>query len=365
MSQLDDSLAGHSIHCPKCNTHLTSLLLCPECGDWYELMLSTDVGNLLAQRERLEQIRKSLIELGDQLRRQRDDARAWAVAWKRAAKEHREGQSVAARTRRKWLGRKSKKPQGFSPSGVSPASQAEPSGDGARTPGHPGRGLPDKGPLRVPGDGTMMYLWPSSNIAGFAPQFGIMTTPARGAIGQAIIDGRMWACDNEAFTRKFDPVRFFSFLVRLQPYRSTCLFVSVPDKVGNALRTLDLWRVGLWAQIEAMGFPVAFVAQDGQELFPFPPADQWNVLFIGGTTAWKMSADADSCIHRAQALGKRVHVGRVNSQKRMAHFALIGADTCDGTGPTFQPDNYRRLLSESFQQHIFPVCAVPNGHRGG
>jgi hypothetical protein len=29
---LDDTLAGHSLHCPKCGFHLTSLLLCPECG---------------------------------------------------------------------------------------------------------------------------------------------------------------------------------------------------------------------------------------------------------------------------------------------------------------------------------------------
>lgn len=49
MNQLDDSLAGHSIHCPKCNAHLTSLLLCPECGDRYVLVLSMEVGNLLAR----------------------------------------------------------------------------------------------------------------------------------------------------------------------------------------------------------------------------------------------------------------------------------------------------------------------------
>jgi len=34
-SQLDDALAGHNLHCPKCAAHLTSLGLCPTCGVRY------------------------------------------------------------------------------------------------------------------------------------------------------------------------------------------------------------------------------------------------------------------------------------------------------------------------------------------
>ena len=30
-----DRLTGHRFHCPECGSHLTSLLLCPECGDRY------------------------------------------------------------------------------------------------------------------------------------------------------------------------------------------------------------------------------------------------------------------------------------------------------------------------------------------
>jgi RNA polymerase subunit RPABC4/transcription elongation factor Spt4 len=32
---LDESLTGHRLHCPKCGRHLTTLLLCPECGTRY------------------------------------------------------------------------------------------------------------------------------------------------------------------------------------------------------------------------------------------------------------------------------------------------------------------------------------------
>jgi hypothetical protein len=31
-SMLDEKLSGHNLHCPACDVHLTSLLLCPECG---------------------------------------------------------------------------------------------------------------------------------------------------------------------------------------------------------------------------------------------------------------------------------------------------------------------------------------------
>lgn len=31
-SLLDESLAGHRLHCPVCDVHLTSLMLCPNCG---------------------------------------------------------------------------------------------------------------------------------------------------------------------------------------------------------------------------------------------------------------------------------------------------------------------------------------------
>ena len=31
-SALDFALTHHNLHCPACDVHLTSLLLCPECG---------------------------------------------------------------------------------------------------------------------------------------------------------------------------------------------------------------------------------------------------------------------------------------------------------------------------------------------
>ena len=36
-SSLDYGLTQHLLHCPVCDVHLTSLLLCPGCGTRYEI----------------------------------------------------------------------------------------------------------------------------------------------------------------------------------------------------------------------------------------------------------------------------------------------------------------------------------------
>lgn len=34
-TQLDESITGHRLHCRHCDSHLTSLLMCPDCGRRY------------------------------------------------------------------------------------------------------------------------------------------------------------------------------------------------------------------------------------------------------------------------------------------------------------------------------------------
>jgi hypothetical protein len=139
-----------------------------------------------------------------------------------------------------------------------------------------------------------------------------------------------FAVDNGAFT-KFRFAKFDSLLRRNEVNRSKrCLWVAVPDVVGSARRTLEIWKYrrdlvphGLW--------PLAFVCQDGAESLPIP-WDELAAVFIGGTTAWKMSEHAAQIIKTAKILNKLVHIGRVNTPRRWRHFAALGADTCDGSG---------------------------------
>jgi hypothetical protein len=107
-----------------------------------------------------------------------------------------------------------------------------------------------------------------------------------------------------------------------------CRWVSVPDIVGSARRTLEVFEIISW---KLNGWPLAYVAQDGQESIPIP----WNsiaCLFVGGTTEWKLGPYAEHCIRAAKLLDKWVHVGRVNSPERVDKFQSLGVDSIDGTG---------------------------------
>lgn len=202
----------------------------------------------------------------------------------------------------------------------------------------------------------MLYMTPqSSPTQSFqslsSERWGQIMTPKRWS--NHIQDGRLWCMDNGIFTGKFEEVSFWSKLDRVQQYKKTCLFVVAPDVVSNAIATMSAWRY--WGmQIKEHGWPVAFAAQDGQELFDFPP--DFDALFIGGSTEWKMSNHALDCIKRAKALGKWVHVGRVNSQKRIRHFQLAGVDSVDGTSVCFAPDkNYQVLNRALMARPLFTI----------
>ena len=184
-------------------------------------------------------------------------------------------------------------------------------------------------------------------MIGMSERFGVMTSPAHGMVPLGIREGRQWAYDNGCFGNSFHPKRFLRGLEPLAAYRRTCLFVVCPDILGNASDTLALY--GRWAhRIKRRGFPVAFVAQDGQDTLEFPVAFDW--LFIGGTDDFKMGPAADECIRRAKRLGKPVHVGRVNSITRIRHFQLMEVDSVDGTFPTYEPDTARARLAKPLEQ---------------
>jgi hypothetical protein len=168
-----------------------------------------------------------------------------------------------------------------------------------------------------------------------------------------------WAGDNGAFTRVpggFKPEKFREMLRRpaLLAARESCQFIVAPDKlavqpdgtvIGDALGTLEQFPA--WAhELDDLGYPVALVAQDGLEhLLDLVEWDLLDVLFIGGSTDWKLGTGAQFCIDEARRRGKRVHMGRVNSGRRMARAQEMGCDSADGTFLAFGPTkNLPRLI---------------------
>jgi len=82
--------------------------------------------------------------------------------------------------------------------------------------------------------------------------------------------------------------------------------------------------------IRALGFPVALVGQDGLQMADVP-WDDLDAFFIGGSTEWKLSREAATLAAYAKSKGKWVHMGRVNSRKRIHYAERIGCDSIDGT----------------------------------
>ena len=116
-----------------------------------------------------------------------------------------------------------------------------------------------------------------------------------------------------------------------------------PDVVGDAVATLNLSRPYL-ETIRHLGYPVAFVAQDGfHDAFPDP--DTFDVLFIGGRDAWKFAEDGGYAAARwARKYGKPTHQGRVNSEQRTLTMHVEGFDSVDGTYLKYGPDvNWPKL----------------------
>lgn len=123
---------------------------------------------------------------------------------------------------------------------------------------------------------------------------------------------------------------------------SAFIFLLI-NVVGDAQATLLRSRP-LLPSIREAGCPAALVAQDGLTSAR-TPWDEFDVLFLGGGTDWKLGEAAKELTEEAISRGKPVHMGRVNSKKRWKYAESIGCSSADGTYLTFGPDiNLPRLL---------------------
>lgn len=175
---------------------------------------------------------------------------------------------------------------------------------------------------------------------------GFMLTyrPDRRAGGgrRSLPEGIPWAIDNGCFTRP-DHYTDEGYLGWLEEQPRTALWATAPDVLGDAEATLERAAPVLLA-IRRLGFRAAFVAQDGvtPELVPWEITD---TLFLGGYTEWKLGAGARAIAAAALDRGVPVHMGRVNSLRRMRYAARIGCSSSDGTRLAFGPDVHMRPMA--------------------
>lgn len=166
------------------------------------------------------------------------------------------------------------------------------------------------------------------------PNLGRLIQPRHtSSIEATATSGIPWAADNDCF-QGLDPVKYVAMIDRIAPLAASCLYVTVPDVVGDALATAHEFEK--WAPaVTRRGLPAALVAQDGLEDMTAWLDRTWHridALFMGGSTEWKEGEQARELAREAKRRGKWVHWGRVNTKRRFDLLVEGGAiDSFDGS----------------------------------
>ena len=163
-----------------------------------------------------------------------------------------------------------------------------------------------------------------AKIHEYTERYGYEFWQLRTPLTQYKLAGVPYGLDNGCFA-KFEKKAWRRLLEDARQTRP--IFVCLPDIVGDARRTLDLFDAFLE---ETEGLPRALVLQDGISQHPIN-FSKVDAVFIGGSDEFKISTEAFNAAKAAKMLDKWVHVGRVNTAKRVMDW--IGkADSLDGSG---------------------------------
>lgn len=184
---------------------------------------------------------------------------------------------------------------------------------------------------------------------------GYLLNPFGGAgIAEAVASGLPWALDNGVYgssrtiedawrreARLFPFETFWSRVATIEALpacdRANLRFIVPPDVPGKGVMTgLAFIAFALYYRDRESALPLALVGQDNMESQPWVPIalDLASAFFVGGSTEWKLSQAAADMAREAKRRGLWVHMGRVNSVKRLEWALSIGCDSVDGTGLT-------------------------------
>lgn len=168
---------------------------------------------------------------------------------------------------------------------------------------------------------------------------GQIVTPAA---GNAVLSGVPWCADNAVFADKYPGDDEYLTWLAERLYPQNCRFAVAPDVVGDAGATHER-SMPMLGRIREL-VPVAYVGQNGATPNSLP-WERFDVLFIGGDTPWKLGPEARALVVEAKNRGTWVHMGRVNSAKRLRYAQFVGCDSADGTYLAHGPDeNLPKLL---------------------
>lgn len=129
----------------------------------------------------------------------------------------------------------------------------------------------------------------------------------------------------------------------------TPIQISIMEHTSNTGRYLTGAGSTDFPAIQQLGSRAlnrAFVLQNGiEEVWQqhgertFHDWEDIEALFIGGDTRFKFSPIIAEIVQTARRRGVWIHMGRVNSVRRLEYACAIGCDSCDGSGMARFPDS--------------------------
>lgn len=146
---------------------------------------------------------------------------------------------------------------------------------------------------------------------------------------------QQYAIDNGAWTayQRGEPWEEAAFVDLVAKLGSGAEFIVAPDIVAGGLDSLR--RSVTWLErLEGIGRRRLIAVQDGMGTADVRPLLSRTVgIFVGGSVPWKLST-VRSWGALARDCGAYLHVGRVNTARRIALCASAAADSFDGTSVT-------------------------------
>jgi hypothetical protein len=167
-------------------------------------------------------------------------------------------------------------------------------------------------------------------------------------------EGMRYAMDNGAWTayQQDKPFDEDAFMRAIDKLGESADWIVVPDIVTGGLRSLD-YSLSWLEKLRGLPTPLLLAVQDGME-----PNDVRELLspavgiFIGGSTEWKEET-ADQWGRLARRRNCYLHVGRVNSQRRIGICNAAGANSFDGTSASRFSKSLQRLAPAVLQDDLF------------
>lgn len=203
----------------------------------------------------------------------------------------------------------------------------------------------------------MIYLSPIANIDPWPDNFGLILSARQpGSIYPKLEAGVPWLLDNGVFTKKYNEKNWINQMNRYKPFADTCVGIAVPDVLYNSKETLSFYK--RYSSTIPLCYKRLIVTQDGMLVTEIPWQDI-DGIFVGGSNQHKLN-DCFGIVSFAHKHKKHVHVGRVNSLKRMRRVWF--ADTVDGTTLVFDWGK-RHEKAQKFSKLAYKLRSKQNDYR--